>query len=652
MSFVQTRPRSTRAASSSCSRRPGASAGRRGVQSFCVGRWFSSAASRSPTSATSRSPARRRRGWSSCVSTPSRSGSKPSSSSAAMSSSFPSSSSSLPKSPFEERPRAALMLALYRSGRQAQALEVYAEGRRRLVDELGIDPGPALQQLERQILNQDEALDVPAAGALLPPTNLPVPATPLIGRESELEEIRLRLESTRLLTLTGTGGSGKTRLAIAAAAELGERFPGGAVFVELAALADAELVLPTIAQTLGIRESDARTPAKALVEALADTAPLLVVLDNCEHVLGAAPALSRVLAAAPRMTVLATSREPLHVAGERAYPVSPLRSDAAVTLFVERAQAARPDFELTETNEPSLAEICRRLDGLPLAIELAAARIVLFPPAALLARLDQRLALLSGAGRDRPERHQTLRAAIDWSHELLPESRRALFARLAVFAGGWTLEAAEAVCDGDLDVIDGLASLLDKGLVRYVGTDEEPRFAMLETIREYSLERLDERGDGPSTRRRLAENMLEFARMARGFARGPQEPQWLDRTQLELDNIRAALSWATGAGDGVLGLALAEALEPFWYRRMQLREGLRWFEPLLELAPGAPQALKAGALAVAGRLASELGRADLARPWYEESLPLARAAGDRSCEAWVLHGLGYVAQLEGDRTAA
>src|SRR6266511_5404987 len=402
----------------------------------------------------------------------------------------------------EARPRAALMLALYRSGRQAQALEVYAEGRRRLVDELGIDPGPALQQLERQILNQDEALDVPAPGALRPPTNLPVPATPLIGREAELDQIRLRLESTRLLTLTGTGGSGKTRLAIAAAAELGERFPGGAVFVELAALADAELVLPTITQTLGIRESGARTPVEALVDALADTAPLLVVLDNCEHVLGAAPVLSRVLAAAPSMTVLATSREPLHVAGERAYPVSPLRSDEAVTLFVERAQAARPDFELTETNEPSVAEICRRLDGLPLAIELAAARIVLFPPAALLARLDQRLALLTGAGRDRPERHQTLRAAIDWSHELLPESRRALFARLSVFAGGWTLEAAEAVCDGDLDVIDGLASLLDKGLVRYVGTDEEPRFAMLETIREYSLERLDERGDGPSTRRR------------------------------------------------------------------------------------------------------------------------------------------------------
>src|SRR6266511_2976929 len=556
------------------------------------------------------------------------------------------------ENPFEERPRAALMLALYRSGRQAQALEVYAEGRRRLVDELGIDPGPALQQLERQILNQDEALDVPAPGALRPPTNLPVPATPLIGREAELDQIRLRLESTRLLTLTGTGGSGKTRLAIAAAAELGERFPGGAVFVELAALADAELVLPTITQTLGIRESGARTPVEALVDALADTAPLLVVLDNCEHVIGAAPVLSRVLAAAPSMTVLATSREPLHVAGERAYPVSPLRSDEAVTLFVERAQAARPDFELTETNEPSVVEICRRLDGLPLAIELAAARIVLFPPAALLARLDQRLALLTGAGRDRPERHQTLRAAIDWSHELLPESRRALFARLSVFAGGWTLEAAEAVCDGDLDVIDGLASLLDKGLVRYVGTDEEPRFAMLETIREYSLERLDERGDGPSTRRRHAESMLEFARTARGFARGPKEPQWLDRTQLELDNIRAALGWATEAGDGVLGLALAEALEPFWYRRTQLREGLRWLEPLLELAPDAPQALKAGALAVAGRLASELGRADLARPWYEESLPLARAAGDRSCEAWVLHGLGYVAQLEGDRTAA
>src|SRR6266540_1124295 len=323
------------------------------------------------------------------------------------------------ENPFEERPRAALMLALYRSGRQAQALEVYAEGRRRLVDELGIDPGPALQQLERQILNQDEALDVPAPGALRPPTNLPMPATPLIGREAELDQSRLRLERTRLLTLTGTGGSGKTRLAIAAAAELGERFPGGAVFVELTALADAELVLPTIAQTLGIRESGARTPAEALVEALADTAPLLVVLDNCEHVLGAAPVLSRVLAAAPSMTVLATSREPLHVAGERAYPVSPLRSDDAVRLFVERAQAARPDFELTETNEPSLAEICRRLDGLPLAIELAAARIVLFPPAATAPSATRRCAPRS-TGATSCSRSRAGRCSRDW-----PSSRAA-----------------------------------------------------------------------------------------------------------------------------------------------------------------------------------------------------------------------------------
>jgi predicted ATPase/DNA-binding SARP family transcriptional activator len=748
--------------------------------------------------------------------------------------------------PLRERLRVQLMLALYRSGRQADALYAYQEGRRILVEELGLDPGPALQELERRILQQDPVLglaapenrptgtvsflftDIEGSTRLLHelgaqyadaleahrrllrtafaghrghevdtqgdaffiafasatdavacaveaqralarhswpedkelrvrmglhtcearptsegyvgigvhraaricaaghggqvllsqttrellveepvedvdlrdlgphrlkdltqperifqvvaaelgqefppldtldarPTNLPTQPTALVGRERELGEARERLlrEDIRLLTFTGPGGTGKTRLALQVAAEVVEQFPAGTFFVGLAPIADPELVVPAIARALSVRESAGRSVAETLEDYLRER-KLLLLIDNFEHVVTGAPAVADLLAAAPWLKVLATSREPLHLAGERVYAVPPLdlppdvsvdalAANEAVALFVERAQAIRPDFELRETNALAVAEICRRLDGLPLAIELAAARIVLFPPAALLARLDARLKLLTAGARDQPPRHQTLRAALDWSHDLLSEQRKALFARLAVFAGGWTLEAAEAICDGDLDVVDGLASLLDKSLVHLEGTEEEPRFAMLETIREYGLERLDESGEAADVRRRHAEHFLAFAQTARGYARGPDEFEWLERTQLELDNIRAALGWAIESSDGELGLALAEALEPFWYRRVQLREGLSWLEPLLELAPDAPPALRGAALAVAGRLASELGSADRARPWYEESLPLVRAAGDRVQEAWALHGLGVVAALEGDRTRA
>jgi predicted ATPase/DNA-binding SARP family transcriptional activator len=557
--------------------------------------------------------------------------------------------------PYEERLRALLMLALYRSGRQAQALQAYAEGRRRLVEELGIEPGPALQGLERQILNQDPALEPAAAAGRAEPTlgKLPLQPTPLIGREAELAAIRAGLDDTRLLTLTGTAGTGKTRLAIEVAARLAERYPGGAVFVGLAPIADAALVLPTIAQALGITDTIAHA-ADTLAAALASRKPLLLVLDNCEHVLGAARPLAQLIAAAPALTVLATSREPLRIAGERVYPVPSLRRDEAVPLFAARAEAVRPDFELTEANEPIVAEICRRLDQLPLAIELAAARVVLFPPSALLARLDQRLLLLTGGGRDQPERHQTLRAAIDWSHELLPAPAQALFARLSIFAGGWTLEAAEAVCNGDLDVVEGLASLIDKSLVRLEGTEEEPRFTMLETIREYAREQLDARGE-VAIRQRHAEFFLAFAEQIEPELVGRDAQRSYRWLRAELDNFRAALAW-TIEHDGEVALRLIWALWRFWWEYDLADESENWCRAALAAAPEAPAPLRGRVLYVAVDPVFARGEWGKVRRRLEEAIPLFEGPEDDYVRLNAMlhlsaahHALGDVA--EADRIA-
>jgi predicted ATPase/DNA-binding SARP family transcriptional activator len=564
--------------------------------------------------------------------------------------------------PHEERLSAALMLALYRAGRQAQALEVFAEGRRRLVDELGLEPGPALLELERQILNHDPALlAAPREEAAVgrERTNLPPQATELIGRERDLAELRRLLrEGGRLWTLTGPAGAGKTRLAVAAAAGLRERFPGGTFFVPLAPVADSALVPAAIADAVGADRAQDGGSFETLESSLAGKS-LLLVLDNFEHLLTAAPGVSRLVAAVRDLAVLVTSREPLHVEGERVYPVPPLAlpgrdelddvaDSPAVKLFVERAQALRPEFELSGANAAAVAGICRRLDGLPLAIELAAARLPLFPPAALLGRLDERLKLLTSGGRDQPERHQTLRAAIDWSHRLLSDSQRTLLARLSVFAGGWTLAAAEVVCVHDGDLIDGLGSLVDKNLVRLERADDEPRFTMLETIREYAAERLAAGPDADAVRRRHADFLTKLAREARGLARGPDEQRALDRVTAELDNVRAALRWTIDRGERARGLALAEALEPFWYRRTLWREGLSWLEQLLALPGEVPPDVRAGSLLTAGRLALELGDHERARPWYDEAERLARELGDEERLAWALHGLGHGAWRDGD----
>jgi predicted ATPase/DNA-binding SARP family transcriptional activator len=558
--------------------------------------------------------------------------------------------------PHDERLRGALMLALYRAGRQVEALQSYTETRQRLVDDLGVEPGPELKELERQILNHDPALELQSAPAMAETARakLPMPATALVGREQELADVCRLLERARLVTLTGTAGSGKTRLALAAAAERAKRFAKGPVFVGLAPVADAELVLPAVAEALGVRQTGGQALLEGLTAALVGSDDVLLVLDNCEHVLDAAPALAELLADAPSVTVLATSREQLHLAAERVYPVPPLSTEAAVRLFAERAEAVKPAFELTEANREVVTEICEQLDGLPLAIELAAARVTMFPPQALLARLDQRLHLLTGAARDRPERHHTLRAAIDWSHELLSGAERALFARFSVFAGGWTPEAAEAVCNGDVDVIAGLGSLIDKSLVHLGGTDEGPRFTMLETMREYAQERLAERGPAETNavRDRHVAWMIEFAERAEVELRGPDQAAWLERLHAELGNFRAAFNSSVERGNAEPALRLGAALLEFWMVRADWNDGLRWVERALAL-PGAAEApARTKALRAAAELADALSDYRTATAYYEESLALARTLGDERGIAEGLFGLSFEAERVGDHRRA
>ena len=364
--------------------------------------------------------------------------------------------------------------------------------------------------------------------------NLPLQPTPLIGREKEVSEVcdLMRLEETRLLTLTGPGGTGKTRLALQAAADLLDDFPDGTFFAPLATLTEAELLLPAVAETLGMRETGEQPLDESLKDYLVERR-MLLLLDNFEQVLGAAPAVTELLAGAPGLKVLATSRAPLGLYGEHEFPVPPLSMPdlehppplesltqyEAVSLFVERARALKPDFKVTNESAPAVAEICVRLDGLPLAIELAAARIKMLPPKAMLQRLTSRLKLLTGGARDLPERQRTLRATIEWSHALLDEGEQLLFGRLAVFSGGRTLEAIEAICDalGDLpvDAFDGISSLLDKSLIRQEeGPNGEPRFVMLETVHEFAREKLEDSAEAQEIKRIHAQYFLTLAEVA------------------------------------------------------------------------------------------------------------------------------------------
>jgi predicted ATPase/class 3 adenylate cyclase/Tfp pilus assembly protein PilF len=507
------------------------------------------------------------------------------------------------------------------------------------------------------------------------PSNLPAQLTSLIGRERERAAARALLsrEGVRLVTLTGPGGTGKTRLALQVAAELADAFPDGVHFITLAPIRDPALVVATIAQTLGIREESGRSAAESLRDYLREKSALLL-LDNCEQVAAAAPEIAALLAACPRLKVLGTSRAPLHLSGEHEFPVPPLALPGhgrleppeqlsqyeAVRLFIERALAVRPEFALTDENAPAVAEICHRLDGLPLAIELAAARIRLLSPQAMLARLDNRLGLLTGGARDLPARQRTLRDTVAWSHDLLDEGERRLFRRLSVFAGGWTLESAESVClvsrGPDLDVLDGMASLVDMSLVRQSARNaREPRFTMLETIREFARELLEASGEAEAMRRRHVHFCLTLAETAERELEGARQLVWLDRLEAEHDNLREALAWSLDQGEPEIALRLVAALGAFWGMRGYLTEGREWLsETLAGAERGVPRASAAWAkaLATAGWLAIAQGDYEAARSHYEQSMARAQDLGDRHRIASALNGLGNIALRQGNHASA
>jgi predicted ATPase/class 3 adenylate cyclase len=510
------------------------------------------------------------------------------------------------------------------------------------------------------------------------PTNLTAPPTALIGREDELAAVMdlVRERGARLVTLTGPGGSGKTRLAVEIAAELLDAFPDGVYFVDLAPVRDPALVLPTVASVLHLREQPAQTPLEALAAFLAPK-QMLLVFDNLEQVIGAAEEIAALLTACPRLTVLATSREPLRVRAEREIPIGPLALGAdeassdvdalarspAVALFVARATASDPAFALTAGNAAAVAAICRRLDGLPLAIELAAARVRLLPPAALLARLERRLPLLTGGARDLPARQQTMRATIAWSHDLLEESERALFDCLAAFAGGFTLEAAEWVADegGRREaeggrtgsVLDLLDSLVARNLV-FAADDRggAPRFGMLETIHEFGLERLGASGHEATARERHAAWCLAFAERAGPQANGPDAAEWIEALETEHANLREALTWFRDRGEGTRLMALSVVLLHFWQDRAYYREGRHWLETALELGGEAPAASRMRAMSGAGTMAWYQTDVPRATHWHEQALRLAREEGDRLVEALSLSNLGAQATETGDYARA
>ena len=512
------------------------------------------------------------------------------------------------------------------------------------------------------------------------PTGLPAPLASFVGRERQLEEVGQLLATNRLVTLSGVGGVGKTRLALEVARQVPVAVADGVHFVPLAPLRDPELVMPAIAQALGIRDSGDRPVLESLRAALRERR-LLLVLDNCEHLPAAAPAVAELLAACPGLTVLATSRAPLHLYGEHEYPVPPLALPdleriadpqalagvPAVALLVERARAVRPDFRLTAQNAPAVAEVCVRLDGLPLALELAAARVKVLSPNAILARLGSRLDLLTGGERDRPARHQTLRAALAWSHDLLSAGEQRLLRRLAVFAGGCTLEAAEAVCafgpeeaDGDglppsdSPIFDRLATLVDQSLLQQRDqSGGEPRFVMLETIREDGLERLEASGEAPATRRRHAEYYLRLLAAAEPELQRAEQVVWLGRLQGELDNLRATLAWSREearqgrAGGARRALRIASPLCWLWSIRGHLGEARRWLEWMLAASDDAPTPARVKALNSAGFLAFAQGEYGRAFALHEAAVVASRALADERSVAHSLTRMGIAARHQG-----
>ena len=535
-----------------------------------------------------------------------------------------------------------------------------------------LDPGRATVATARS----KNASETVSRQAELQPPNLPAQRTAFVGREKEIaagKELLLRPD-VRLLTITGPGGIGKTRLALKVAGALAEHFRGGIYFVSLAPLSDSALIASAIVETLGIREQGGQSPREVLKKYLEDVsrAPTLFVLDNFEHLISAASIVAELLAAGADLRILVTSRAALHLYGEHEFPVPPLAVPdlraippvealseyAAVELFVERAVAAKPDFELDQQNAPAVIEICARLDGLPLAIELAAARIKVLSPSSMRTRLASCLQLLTGGARDLPQRQQTLRATIDWSYGLLSNAEQKLFRRLSAFVGGCTLEGVEAVCDTkgdlDLDLLDGMESMVDKSLIQQTEqANSESRFVMLETIREYTRGKLKESGEEAATRRAHAAYCVVLAEEEAGEQSGAEGAEWVARLALEHDNFRAALEWLTETGEAEWGLRLGAALFHFWESREYLAEARDRLGKLLRIpAAAVPTKGRERVLFAAGVLAAEQGDYAAADALMKESLDIARQLGDKPGAAVCLNALGVTARDRGDAATA
>ncbi len=569
--------------------------------------------------------------------------------------------------PLNESAHRELMHLYVLTGRRTEALRQYQQCAKVLEAELSVAPEEETTQLYKAIQAQrpyserGQGFVMAQVGSALSGPNLPTTLSPFIGRGREVDEAKRLLRASRLLTLTGAGGTGKTRLALQVAAEAGVDFSEGVYFIDLAPLATHTLVANAIAGALGVFENPAEPLPNTLKRALAGRT-LLLVIDNFEHVIAAAPLVSELLSATADVKALVTSRESLRLAGEQEYWVQPLslpqanassvqslKDSEAVALFVQRVQLLQPGFVLDDSNAAAVARICTRLDGLPLALELAAARCKLLAPQALADQLaatggGSPLATLSGGSRDAPQRHRTLRDTMTWSHNLLGEEEQRLFARLAVFRGGCSLEAAEAVCGEGLALpaLDGLTSLVDKSLVQQITTPAgDARFVLLETIHEFAREKLEASGEAESLRGRHAGYFVALAERAEPDLRRARFVEWSQRFEREGENLRAVLDWSLGTGDATQGVRLAGALAMFWYSRGYHVEGLRWTRRLLERLDEAPYEFQARFLIGAGRVAF-LVDLDTARRLFARALEISRELGDRLQEAWALTFLGFV----------
>jgi predicted ATPase/DNA-binding SARP family transcriptional activator len=565
--------------------------------------------------------------------------------------------------PLRERSRAQLMLALYRSGRQADALRQYQEARRVLGDELGLDPGPELRRLEAAMLAQQPSLDlprelIPALSKRRRRANLRAPLTPIIGREKELAELNALICAHRLVTVVGPGGAGKTRLAVETALRLQDRFEDRVWMVELAALSDPTVVGSAMATALGVPDLPGHAAPDGtldrLAEYLADDA--LVVLDNCEHLVGeAARAAEALLSSCPALTILATSREALGVPSERLWPTPPLEPSAAIALFADRAAAVSPAFTLSADTEGVVAQICARVDGLPLAVELAAARVKAFPVAQIAARLDDRFRFLNVGARTASARQQSLRAVVDWSYDLLFDDERRLFNRLSVFGGGCHLDAVIEVCADDhtpaSDISDLLARLVDKSVLVADHRGPEARFSMLQTLQEYGAERLADAGEADLFRTRHRQCFTELANRSYSAFKGEDQRGWFRSVEQEIENLRAALGSAVHAEDAESALVIAGGLGCYWQDRGRASEGLLWLNTALASEGEVRPTTKCNALLWRKILSGQAGLPDPG-PVTAEIIDFARAAHDAEWVAWAQVLLAEPALARGDVQSA